>query len=717
MAPQRSSTLYAKGKPDWTSLADHTRHVVMAIEAAATALGFDVELARKGAVLHDLGKAHPVFQKRLLQGKRLSDQRVFRHEIASLGFLPAFPEKDHEALIEMIAAHHKSIQKDPGMKGLLDIIDHDENVVFAHLDGWDEWSTGSLEVLHQLGYQTPRISHEDASQALEKVCDYVEHLERGMSPWKGLLMSADHFASALIGKTQNQIKGLFSTPILDAYKRQSEWYPLSELPADSPKPHTFVTAPTGAGKTDYLMRRCRGRIFYTLPFQASINAMFKRFENDLREDNPKAHIRLLHSTSRIQLNKNKTEEKTLQGLMGASIKVLTPHQLGSLVFGSRAYEALAVDLEGCDVVLDEIHTYSGTSQAIVFEIIKILNHLGCRLHIGTATMPSDLKHRIINVLGSEHVHEVELSSEILDTFDRHTVHCLEDDQEADKIISEAFPAINPGKEKLLLVCNQVKRAQDWCERIAKAYPDVKSMLIHSRYTRRHRKIKEALLQKWDISEKPCIVIATQVVEVSLDISFDRLITEAAPMDALIQRFGRINRRRNSQTMGKLKPVHILPASEDDKALLPYDAGIVRQSLAQLPQSGPLKERVVQDKIDAVYPEMIPWSLDSNTIYLNGKWHLRKLEHCSRAVLLQALEIDGAIAIRESDQDAYENAQYEQRINMEIPVRYHAIAHRNLDQSQESNKPFIVPDLAYSSAMGLMMELCDPANYNKANQIL
>lgn len=104
------------------------------------------------------------------------------------------------------------------------------------------------------------------------------------------------------------------------------------------------------------------------------------------------------------------------------------------------------------------------------------------------------------------------------------------------------------------------------ENIANLYPNVKRMLIHSRYKRRDRARLETELREEfnNLENTPCIVVSTQVVEVSLDISFDIMITECAPIDALTQRFGRINRKRTKDTIGHYKPIYVIAPSEDEK---------------------------------------------------------------------------------------------------------------------------------------------------------
>jgi len=56
----------AKGAPEFTTLYDHLDLVRLAIERFAKCLNFDTEIAKIGAVFHDIGKASPVFQERLM---------------------------------------------------------------------------------------------------------------------------------------------------------------------------------------------------------------------------------------------------------------------------------------------------------------------------------------------------------------------------------------------------------------------------------------------------------------------------------------------------------------------------------------------------------------------------------------------------------------------------------------------------------------------------
>ncbi|MBO7567258.1 MAG: CRISPR-associated helicase Cas3' [Bacteroidales bacterium] len=692
-------------------LTEHLKSVAETAVLFAQYAGFDTDTAYKGAILHDIGKVSPVFQKTLTHGYSQQPGFVFRHEIASLFFISLLPENQRPAIIDMIVAHHKSIYKDVRDKGLLDL---DENMdSFArHSEQFEEWCQTALDILKSFGFETHPISIDEAQSNYEFAVDYCYDKQLNCSEWKGLLMAADHFASALAEKTDYTLDKLFIKPDLSFYNRQHHLYPLSLISSDDPRKHTLVTAPTGAGKTDFLLRRCQGRVFYTLPFQASINAMYDRIKNDLKDTN--AQIYLLHGASNLKVKENKVEERIMQRHIGASVKVMTPHQMASIVFGIKGYEAMLLDLKGCDIILDEIHTYASEIQAIVLKIIEILKYSGCRIHVGTATMPKVLYNKILELLGGKNeVYEVSLPNDVLSTFNRHIIHKAESYDKCNGIIENAVVK----GQKILIVCNQVKRAQMIYDDICNKYFNVDKMLIHSRYKRCDRAKAETMLKDvFNNSTQPCIVVSTQVVEVSLDISFDVMITECAPIDAMIQRFGRINRKRTDETIGKYKDIYVIKPPEKDGEALPYNLQVLQKSFDVLPEGKVLNETELQTMIDTVYPDIPISSIDySGAVFVDGKWRIKELCHNAKSALLDVLDINSAVCITFSDREEYEN-DASSRAELEIPVSYKSIAYNKLEQVKYGSRPFVVPVDAYNSEKGLITEFAKP-EYYQTYQIL
>jgi CRISPR-associated endonuclease/helicase Cas3 len=364
---------------DSVTLKQHLLDVANTIEPLSKHFGKDPELCRKGALLHDIGKAHPVYQSfvhKFKEGNPRNQDLPHRHELSSLAFLPLFPKKEWIPLTEMIVAHHKSIEGDSSNRGIIDILNREgpEGLFESHLQDWDNWSPRALDLLKELGFSTRPIQEREAVGALTWVYEYCEELNDEWSEWKGLLMASDHMASALGDEIHSYLDRFFTAPEYKNMYPPSELFPLSQKPTDDKRPHTLVVAPTGAGKTEFLLNRCRGRTFYMLPFQASINAMYKR----IKEIVPKnTDVRFLHSASKLVDDEDK-DEVQLQPFVGSSVKVLTPHQVSSIIFGTKGFEATLLDLRGCDVILDEIHTYQKESQAMVVELVKVLIHQNCQ---------------------------------------------------------------------------------------------------------------------------------------------------------------------------------------------------------------------------------------------------------------------------------------------------------------------------------------------------
>lgn len=695
------------------SLYQHLKNVADIAVTIASHTDLDTTIAREGALLHDIGKTSQVFQQ-TLKGMARKPDFVFRHEIASLFFLSIFEEKHWGELVEMVAAHHKSSINDIRELGIIDLDDNIESFA-VHSEGFEQWGNTALDILACFGLNVHPISIEEAEDNYQYAVDYCSKRPNDCSTWRGLLMASDHMASAMEAKAEMPLDKLFIKPDLSFYNRRNPLYPLSEISVDDDRTHTIVTAPTGAGKTDFLLRRCKGRVFYTLPYQASINAMYDRIKGDLKNTN--AQIFLLHAASSLKVKDKKLEERIMQRHVGASVKVMTPHQMASVVFGIKGYEAMALDLQGCDVILDEVHTYSDTIQAVVLRIIEILVKLGCRIHVGTATMPSVLYKRILALLGgSGSVYEVRLDDKTLQTFDRHKVYKIDSFDESFGIINEA---VN-NNQKILIVCNQVKRAQAIYEEISELYPNTARMLIHSRFRRSSRSALETLLRNRfnNMTDEPCIVVSTQVVEVSLDISFDLMITECAPIDALIQRFGRINRKRSPKTIGHCKPVYVVAPHNDINEARPYTLDTLQRTFDSLPNNGDImREKEVQSMIDKVYPDIDFQNIDfSGAIFTNGRWQLKELRHYPKSALLETLDINSAVCITESDKEAYLQANFLLRSEMEIPVNYNSIKHMPLKQISKGSRPFIVPDNVYNEEIGLRLDYVKNEHY-KSFEIL
>jgi CRISPR-associated endonuclease/helicase Cas3 len=145
----------------------------------------------------------------------------------------------------------------------------------------------------------------------------------------------------------------------------------------------------------------------------------------------------------------------------------------------------------------------------------------------------------------------------------------------------------------LIVCNHVPSAQLVYDEVRRRIED--TLLLHSRFCKRDRNRIENRISK----NLPKVLVSTQVVEVSLDIDFELGFTEPAPIDALVQRLGRINRFGRQR-----KPAAVRIFREQLHNFNIYDADITRRSLQELGSlSNPLTE---QDLVEA-----------ANRVYLNG----------------------------------------------------------------------------------------------------
>lgn len=593
-------------------------------------------IVRLSIILHDLGKAHSEFQK-ILSDKRANWFHQ-RHELfsASIIDLLDLPEFDKTLLKLIVVGHHKDCDY------LLNFIQHSykngENFSpFSEL-GKLEWNeeTKKLNTSYIKSFLND-FGIESIERPLMPPFDDIKKYFRNPVNTRnihfqelllatGALKLCDHSASA----------GIFKINILEKkhfdFLYNTEWTPYFHQKKASETIGNFIlTAPTGSGKTEaslmwlhnQLKETGQGRAFYILPFTASINAMFERLDEKMHGNNEIVGLvhgklseyiesRFGQETYSTQNEKIKQEIKNNYRALVCPLKVTTPFQLLKYIFGLKGFEKGIFEMSGGFFIFDEIHAYDPEVTAQIKVLIEFaVKFLNVKVCLMTATLPTFLKKGFEEVIGSfsETNADIDYSKSII----RHRIKVI--NGLLDKHISDIQQRLDDGY-KVLVICNTVKQAQNVYN-----YLNIsRKVLLHGAFNGVDRNNKEAELKFDDVK----LLVGTQAIEVSLDIDYDVLFTELAPLDALLQRFGRVNRHC---IKGKYRsPCDCFVFSErneKDKYIYKNDM-VISRTLNVLYEiesknSGVIAETDLQKYIDWVYPN---WSdkdkEDFDRVYTNLK---------------------------------------------------------------------------------------------------
>lgn len=622
--------LLAKGNPHET-LVEHTENCLSVYFSMQETMPFLAEISGDPdffdhlfytVALHDFGKAATGFQAQLQSAAR---RWGFRHEILSAGFVAGlnYPPVTKRAIGLAILTHHKDIQTlraqypcfppqqpgygtwkariaelEPNWDALTQIQEQvcqwypGENCRFTSLPSLDGFINGDRDFL------VPYLNDFEDRELT------AVHGRYGML-LRGCMIACDHLASA--GRTRiyralDELEGHLCSQIEQRGRRFRGWDEFQGAAATT-SGHLLLSAPTGSGKTEAAMlwssanesESLGRRVFYVLPYTASINAMYNRLLNLVSED----RIGLLHGKANYFLYRSmvdreyapdvaRIETRETQNLtrkIYRPYKVLTPFQLLKAFFGMRGFEMQFAEMAGGLFIFDEIHAYDPHTTALILTMVeRLCQDYGSQFCIMTATMPKFLKEMFVDAIGK--MNEVEMSSEKRNQFTRHRVRLL--DGGILHTISEISERLENG-QRVLVVCNTVKQAQTVFEQLQPI--SANPQLIHSRFMLRDRERIERELTDADL------LVGTQAVEVSLDIDFDVLFTEPAPIDALIQRFGRVNRAREK---GICDVCICREGGENDKYI--YSTERVKQTLDAFAEVAILYESQIQDLIDTVYSD-------------------------------------------------------------------------------------------------------------------
>lgn len=223
------------------------------------------------------------------------------------------------------------------------------------------------------------------------------------------------------------------------------------------------------------------------------------------------------------------------------------------------------------LTFDEVHTFDPERalQSALF-IVEHSYKMGLPFAFLSATMPDSFVRALEQRYKAKVIDVKETEIPVRKARHVYLINRLVE-QLTPEIVKQAWQEVDGS---LLVVCNTVKGVQALYAQVQQQLPGIKVILLHSRFTVDDRADKERQLEAFlgDPPTERGIVITTQVVEVGLDVSTRLLLTELAPVDALIQRAGRVARWGGN---GEIRVFGVERAA-------PYEKHLVAETLKYLP---------------------------------------------------------------------------------------------------------------------------------------
>ena len=358
---------------------------------------------------------------------------------------------------------------------------------------------------------------------------------------KGLLNKFDYTVSAGYENAESAIdlheKKLVKN--IEKFLNGKELRPAQKFMKMNRDKNLIVIAPTGSGKTEASLLWMNGeKSFYTLPLKVSSNAIYLR----IKENYEYKDVALLHSDAMAvylrEYNGNEDigEKYERSKMLSQPLTVCTVDQLFRFVYRALGTEIFAATLKYSKLVLDEIQAYEPRVIATIIYGLKMIQEMGGKFAIITATFPPVLKYFMEQyglVEGKQYIFKDFTGKEYqVEKYPRHKVEIRHSEMNLDEI------RLRGKNRKVLVICNTVSKAQ----KLYKKLEGENVWLLHSKYIRRDRAFLERKIMEFSESGESGIWITTQIVEASLDIDFDILYTEMCTADSLLQRMGRCNRK-------------------------------------------------------------------------------------------------------------------------------------------------------------------------------
>ena len=349
-----------------------------------------------------------------------------------------------------------------------------------------------------------------------------------------------------------------------------------------------MEAPMGLGKTEaalYAAYKTMAQqhstgLYFALPTQLTSNKIHSRV-NDfllkiLKQEDPNRRALLLHGSAWLHNTHTEMGEEGQPGKSWFSSNkrgLLAPFAVGTVdqalmaVMNVKHGFVRTFGLAGKIVILDEVHTYDSYTGTLLDNLVKALREIHCTVIILSATLTQERRDSLLGiqiktcrdskayplisaVKNKDEVHEWEV--EKIPDITVSLAHIADDE----RALNEALERAGSGQQ-VLWIENTVAEAQNVYRMLSARAQNYQceTGLIHSRFIAIDRDKKENnwinILGKGKQAkrqERGRILVGTQVLEQSLDIDADFLITRLAPTDMLLQRMGRLWRHRENDSI-------------------------------------------------------------------------------------------------------------------------------------------------------------------------
>lgn len=328
-------------------------------------------------------------------------------------------------------------------------------------------------------------------------------------------------------------------------------------------------------------------LYVGLPTQATANQMFGRTRRFLERTADGANLQLVHGDAALsdefrslKLRSIYGEEKDTQVVAEAWFaqskrSLLASHAVGTVdqglmgILKTKHGFVRLFGLAGKTVILDEVHAYDTYTSELLDRLVAWLSHLGATVVILSATLPRNRRQQLVEAYGGK-PQDMEApypritavsrgalasSTGTLPSRKPQRIELVRKKDATEELARDVLRAIADGG-CVAWICNTVRRAQE-------AYSALKSIrdadpvseftldLLHSRCLRKDRQAREKRAESLygpqashastPARPKKAVLVGTQVLEQSLDLDFDLMVSDLAPIDLLLQRSGRLHR--------------------------------------------------------------------------------------------------------------------------------------------------------------------------------